>query len=362
MFSMNQINNKIKFNWPLIGNNHIVNFLSKSIINNKLTHAYIFFGPENLGKTTIANYFAQILLCKKKSEKNQTLPCKECLSCQQFNKQEKISKNNLIEFNSTHGDLHILKKEEDKKNISIKQMREFIKILSMSSFLGGYKIGIIKNAHQLSLGAVNTLLKTLEEPKKKTIIILNINNLESIPSTITSRAQIFNFYPVKTDIIYDYLIENHHTPRSQAKNLARLCLGRPALAIKFLQNNEYYQDYLEKSDIFLNSDFGNQQEKINKIFNSKENSQEAVKIAKKTLNIWQGLMRDLLLLEFGQENLIQHEVDIDKINNLAKNYNLKNNSKKIFDIFKTIEKSKHYLNSNVNPRLVLDNVIMQFFY
>ena len=59
---------KFTFNWPLVGNEHIIEFLSRSISNDKVAGAYIFCGPDNLGKTTVANYFARSLVCENKAE------------------------------------------------------------------------------------------------------------------------------------------------------------------------------------------------------------------------------------------------------------------------------------------------------
>ncbi|MCG2701359.1 hypothetical protein L6267_04280, partial [Candidatus Parcubacteria bacterium] len=124
---------KFTFNWPLAGNSHIIDFLSKSIENDNVSGSYIFCGPDDIGKFTIANYFTKSLVCRQLSAKAGSLPCGQCSPCVQLEK-------------GLHGDVHIIKKQEDKKNISIEQVREFIRILNMASFMDSYKIGIIKNA------------------------------------------------------------------------------------------------------------------------------------------------------------------------------------------------------------------------
>ena len=108
---------KIKFNWPLVGNRHIIEFLTKSISNNKITGSYIFTGPDNLGKTTVANYFARSLICQDTTKG--ILPCGTCPACQQAKK-------------GIYGDISLIKKDKDKKNISIEQIRDFIRTLGLS--------------------------------------------------------------------------------------------------------------------------------------------------------------------------------------------------------------------------------------
>ncbi len=215
-----------KYAWPLVGNKKVVSFLEKSLQNNKLTHCYIFCGQKDLGKSTIAQYFAYNILYPDQ-------PTAEELAVLQ-------------------GDLHILEREEDKKNISIEQVREFTKTLSRGSFLSAYKVGIIKEAECLSEEASNALLKSLEEPTQKTIIILTVSSLDKLLPTIVSRGQILYFYPVSREEIFDYLLKNFKVTRSAAQNISALSLGRPVLAVKLLEDKEYYEVYQIKAKAVLN--------------------------------------------------------------------------------------------------------------
>lgn len=365
-----------KFNWPLVGNEHVIDFLSKSILNEKIVHTYIFLGPEDLGKTTVANYFAKSLLCQKRGKENIILPCDDCSSCQQFkhtpdtfeptpgillnsfSPQEATgAKRDLFKGGDKiiHGDFHLVKKEKDKKNISIEQIRDFIKILGMSSFLGLYKVGVIKDANSLNIEAANALLKILEEPKERVVIILITSSMESIPATIISRSQVINFYPVKNSVIYDYLIKEHKTSRSIAKNLSRVCLGRPALAVKFLKDKDFYEDYMAKVNIFLNftgQDINERIEGVGEIIGSNIYSQESVKLAFKIIEVWQGLVRDLLLLNFSLDDLIQHQIIDEELNKIRNKFKLNN----LLKIAKSFRQAKEYLRANVSPKLVLENI------
>src|SRR3989344_337474 len=159
------------FNWPFFGNKHIIDFLQGGITASNLAHCYVFSGPRDLGKSTVARHFAISLLCDNFANGRGTLPCGQCLSCRQFAKKN-------------HSDVYYLRKLEDKKNIAIDQVREFIRSLSMGSLMGSYKIGIIAQAESLSIEAANALLKTLEEPKRKALVILLTARLAHLPATI----------------------------------------------------------------------------------------------------------------------------------------------------------------------------------
>lgn len=350
--------NKSGFNlkWPLLGNGHIVEFLAKSIASGKVAGSYIFTGPDNLGKTTMANYFAYSLLCQNRSGGRGDLPCGLCPACKQhrFSRKEKIEDG---EETSIHGDLHLIKREKDKKNISIDQVRDFIRTLGMSSFLNSYKIGIIKHAETLSLDAANALLKTLEEPKNKVIIILVTSRPEALPQTIISRSQALRFYPVKADIIYDYLVKVRQANRSAAKNFSRLALGRPALAVKFFEDKDFYDIYLKRVNAFLSfsrEDINGRFSLIEELLGEKATGPESSRLAKRIIEIWQGLVRDLLLLHFGEGNLIQHEVVIKELERERSRFNLT----ALIGLNDRLRQTEDYLRANVNPKMALENLAM----
>lgn len=334
----------VKSNWPIVGNGHIFEFLTKSLAKNNISGSYIFTGPVNLGKTTAAHFFAQSLVCE--SGDRLILPCGKCPACKQA-------------VRGIHSDIYLIKRAEDKKNISVEQIRDFIRNLSLSSFLNSYKIGIIKGAENLSEGAVNALLKTLEEPKIKVVIILTAVDLEILPKTILSRSQILRFRAVASDVIYDELIKNHEAKRSQAKNFSRLSAGRPALALKFLEDKEYYKSYetCVKSFVgLLDSDINSRFKAIENVLGKEARGPEAVKLAAGLISIWRNLARDLMLLELNLADLIQHQAFIKELEPLKNKLNLK----ALLNLIYVLRQSRQYLAANVNPRLALENVAVSF--
>jgi len=334
----------VKLNWPLIGNSHIFEFLAKSLANQNVSGSYIFTGPAGLGKATAANFFAKSLVCEAGGRS--ALPCGECPACSQAAR-------------NIHSDIYLIEKQPDKKNISIEQVRDFIRSLGLSSFLNSYKIGIIKGAETLSEGAVNALLKTLEEPKAKVVIILTVTNFEVLPKTIISRSQILRFQPVKSGVIYDDLIKNHGAQRSQAKNFSRLSAGRPALALKFLEDKEYYESYRTEVQSFiklLSSDLNERFKAVEDVLSKNARGQEAVKSAGKIIDVWQNLARDLMLLDLNLADLIQHEVFAEELAAVKNKLNLKS----LLSLISVLKQAKAYLANNVNPKLTLENVAASF--
>lgn len=339
-----------KKGWPLAGNVKITDFLEKSITNGKIVNTYIFLGLKDLGKTAAAVYFAKSLLCQKQKPGIFSLPCGSCSSCRQMQNSGKEEKG----FETLHGDFHLVRKEEGKKNISIEQIREFIRILEMSSFSNSYKVGIIKDADDLSEGAANALLKTLEEPRPKVVVILTAARLEKIPATIVSRSQVLHFLPVPVATIYDYLVKDLGCPRGEAKNISRLSLGRPALAAKFFEDRDFYQSYLEKTETFLQFFKNNLNDRLTAVgaISAAGDEESKAETALGILNVWQGILRDLILLNSNNGDLIQHEPWREKLEKISGGLN-GGSLKKISESLALGEK---YVRANVNPRLVLENI------
>jgi DNA polymerase III gamma/tau subunit len=224
----------------------------------------------------------------------------------------------------------------------------------MSSFLNSYKVGIIKEADELSAEAANALLKTLEEPRPKVVVILTAARREKIPLTILSRSQVLRFQPVPGSLIYDYLVADFNCPRTFAKDLSRLCLGRPARAVKFFEDREFYQEYLEKTGMFLDffqKNFNERITQVEKIFSGKEDEEKAEK-ALNILTVWQGLARDLLLLSANNGDLIQHEPLRAKLENLKTGLS----GARWLAIGESLKQGEKYLRASVNPKLVLENI------
>lgn len=347
---MDSMNNKIE--WPLVGNSHISGFLSRIIDGGDVSGTYIFSGPDNLGKTSTALFFSQVLLCEQKS--GNVLPCNKCASCKKFlTRHDDLDEQ--MDLSAPHSDLYLIKKEKDKKNISIEQIRDFIRSLSMSSFLNSYKIGVIKHADALSENAFNALLKTLEEPREKVIVILITSDIELLPATIVSRSKVLRFGLVSSDLIYDDLINKHKASRSEAKNFSRVCLGRPALAVKFLEDRDFRDAYFERVDGFLkilNQNINERIMSVGEMIGSKNIGQENVVLAERIIQIWQGIARDLLLMEFNNKNLVQHEIVNQELEKT------KIGTGRIINLMNSLKQGQKYLRANVNPKLVLENIVI----
>ena len=153
----------------LIGHKKQLEFLKNKLELNQLSHAYIFSGPKEIGKKTLAIEFAELLNCK--------FP--DLLTVESINSTSSI------------------KNKKDCLEIDIGQIRDVQKFLSLKSYNGGFKIVIVDNAERMNVEAQNCFLKDMEEPKGKTLIILISSKPDILLPTIFSRCQSLKFFKPK---------------------------------------------------------------------------------------------------------------------------------------------------------------------
>ena len=156
----------------IVDQKFITDTLKESIINNKISHAYIFSGPKGTGKTSTAKVFAKAINCENPVDGE---PCCKCDSCLNFDKSSDI-----IELDAA-------------SNNKVEDIREIVNNVKLSPAGSKFKIYIIDEVHMLTPSAANAFLLTLEEPPSHAIFILATTNPESLPQTILSRCQQFAF-------------------------------------------------------------------------------------------------------------------------------------------------------------------------
>ena len=170
----------------VVGQETIVKTLKNEIINNKLSHAYLFTGPRGTGKTSIAKIFAKTINCL---DHENGVPCEKCVICTQINNKQFTD---IIEIDAA-------------SNNGVDEIREIRNKVSLVPGEGKYKVYIIDEVHMLTTGAFNALLKTLEEPPAHIIFILATTEPHKIPETILSRCQRFDFKRIADTSIVERL-------------------------------------------------------------------------------------------------------------------------------------------------------------
>lgn len=205
----------------IIGHESIIQHLQNAISAQKISHAYIFYGEEGMGKKTLANAFAKTLQCEEHGIRS----CDRCKSCMQAD-------------SGNHPD--IIRVTHEKYSIGVDDIRIQVNAdILVKPYDSRYKIYIIDDADKLTEQAQNALLKTLEEPPEYAVLLLLVSNLTSLLPTILSRCVQLNLKPVDKTVIKDFLMEQHKIPDYKAEVAAAFSSGNVGKAIKYASSEDF---------------------------------------------------------------------------------------------------------------------------
>ncbi|KAB7704001.1 DNA polymerase III subunit gamma/tau [Bacillus aerolatus] len=166
----------------VVGQEHITKTLQNALLQQKISHAYLFSGPRGTGKTSAAKILAKAVNCEQAPTVE---PCNECASC----------------WGITDGSIQDVIEIDAASNNGVDEIRDIRDKVKYAPSAAKYKVYIIDEVHMLSTGAFNALLKTLEEPPKHVIFILATTEPHKIPLTIISRCQRFDFKRITSQAI-----------------------------------------------------------------------------------------------------------------------------------------------------------------
>jgi DNA polymerase III subunit gamma/tau len=158
----------------VVGQEHVTKTLQNALLQQKISHAYLFSGPRGTGKTSAAKILAKAINCERSPVSE---PCNECSAC----------------LGITNGTISDVLEFDAASNSRVEEMRDVLDKVKFAPTSVNYKVYIIDEVHMLSISAFNALLKTLEEPPKHVIFILATTEPHKIPLTIISRCQRFDF-------------------------------------------------------------------------------------------------------------------------------------------------------------------------
>ena len=204
------------------GQEKAIHILQCAIQNRHIAHAYLFAGPEGVGKKRTALALAQYLNCAA-PDLNTFTSCGNCPSC-------------IQSVSGSQPDILML--EPDGASIKIEQIRTLLSKVSLRSYENAYKVIIINDAHLMTEQAANCLLKTLEEPTDNTVFILITAQVQNLPVTILSRCQQISFHLLSPSVIQDILQKLHPERQSQIGLVTALAKGSVSTAENLLANEE----------------------------------------------------------------------------------------------------------------------------
>jgi DNA polymerase-3 subunit delta' len=175
------------------GHDRIAATLRSNLRNGRFPHAFLFVGPEGIGKRTFARTLAKALLCERNPE-SMLEPCGECTGCRQVEA-------------STHPDLLEASRPEDRQELPIRVIRDLCGEFALKPARGTRKVAIIDDVDDMNDEAANAFLKTLEEPPPGAVLILIGTSADLLLATIVSRCQVIRFEPLPEPVLAELLLE-----------------------------------------------------------------------------------------------------------------------------------------------------------
>ena len=189
----------------------------------RMPHALILNGLEGVGADHLAFALAYRMLC---NDVDKGIPCGQCSGC-------------LTLKAGSHPDFYHVAPEEKSKVIKVDQIRSLCESVAKTSQQGAWKVAIISPAEAMHTAAANALLKSLEEPEPKTLILLVATRLSAIPMTIRSRCQIESLRIPETSIAEQWLSQQVENKQIDLSELLTIANGQPLLALDYVTGSSF---------------------------------------------------------------------------------------------------------------------------
>jgi DNA polymerase-3 subunit delta' len=317
--------------WSLVGHEKVIELLRRGIASGQMAHAYLFTGPPQIGKTTLALAFAQALNCTGDDP-----PCGECSAC------HKIA-------HGTHPDVRLLDSQEGA--IKINHIRALQREAVLSPYEGRWRVYILAGMEQATHEAANCVLKTLEEPPPQVKLILTALEAELLLPTIVSRCQLIHLNPLPLAQIQQALQERWGAEEERARLLAHLSGGRMGWAVIAHQNGAV----LTRRSQWLARILAIVEEgRVGRLAVAYQLSRAPDQVPE-VLNLWLSWWRDLLLVKEGCPEAVTNIDQEAVLRGKAQRYSLR----QIQEIIRAIQEAARQLEQNVNPRLALEVLLLR---
>jgi DNA polymerase-3 subunit delta' len=338
----------------IVGQEKPVRLLSNIIQKGKIPHALLFTGIEGVGKREAANVFAMACNCLAATFPNQTFsdqgidherearppsPCGACKSCRKI-------------ISGNHPD--VISIQPEKAHIRIGQIRDLRHMLAMKPYEARYRVVIISDAHTLNPGASNALLKVLEEPPDRTVLVLTAYHLHDLLPTIASRCQHIRFNPISHDALTNVLVTKEGISAREADLLATLAKGSLTGALSLVTSG-WIEQRAWILRMIAKEPAG--QSPLNRVTTllafSEKLAQEKDRLenALEILKIW---FRDLMIYQLSPDMIVNKD-----LSHTLKRLSEETAMNDLLSAYETIQSAQEKINGNANPRLTLDVMMMK---
>ena len=368
----------------VLGQQHIKSHLAKTVKSGKIPHTQLFIGKTGSGLLALALSYANEILCQSYDEKSDAYTsCKNKMNklahtdlhfVYTVNTNEGVKKNPISDnfasswrnfvFNNSYSSLYdwyqFIGIEKKQGNISKHEAVSISKKLSLKSYEGGYKVLIIWMAEKMNNECANQLLKLIEEPPEKTVVLLLTENVEIILDTIKSRCQKLHIPSLAEEEIYQELVDAYSLKSSEAKKISHQSNGDFNKALQIIKEDNKDVLFEDLFVLWVRTAFKAKKNKeaVNGLFHwSEKIAEEGRETQKRFLNFCLEIFRQAMLKNYNAESLIYFQshdgnFSFDKFSA----YIHQNN---ILDIREALEKAIYHIERNGNAKIIFTDVSIQ---
>jgi len=327
--------------WNVYGHDWVVDLLSSHVAGKRWRQAYLFVGPEGVGRRTLALRFAQALNCTQPPEPGGY--CGVCRDCRQIAAMQ-------------HPDLSLVVPDEGHQDILIDQIRDLQHTIALAPYASAYRIALLPDFQHVTDQAQNALLKTLEEPPDKVILLLTVNAIERLLPTVISRCEVIRLRPASIGDTQQFLHETRGLEPEQAALIAHLSSGRIGTAIRMAENPEILASRQEWIEKFLDLLPAKRYERFKAAEELSKSYDTARTNAIEAISFWLSFWRDVFVRASGTAlPLVNVDLAAQVEETAAK---ITESSARALVI--AHEEALQHLDSNVNVRLLLETLMLKW--
>ncbi|MCK9355851.1 MAG: hypothetical protein M0R22_01700 [Dehalococcoidia bacterium] len=335
--------------WRTLGQESTIERFSRSIRDNAIHHAYLFVGPEHVGKRTLALDLACALNCDASNR-----PCGECGTCRRIVEGKHPDVHAItLDAAGTPEDVEVVEQDRRRTRISTEQIEDLQHASTLPPFEGRWKVLLVENADRMSAEAGNRILKTLEEPPPHIVWMLLAEDENRLLDTVVSRCQRVDVKPLPPAQLERHLMTAHGVPEERARLLARVSRGRTGWALSALADDSVAAARASRIESMIQLVQMTYTARFDVSRETDVLYRRDSRAVLETLDIWTTWWRDLLLVKTGCAESV---VNVDYLNDLNEQAG-RLGLEQIRDFVGKLNTTRQDLDLNVVSRLVFDSLV-----
>lgn len=341
--------------WRTIGNESAVRQLQGAVRKDRVSHAYLFTGPDQVGKRTLAMDLARALCCVKQRDldTNDFPPCGDCTACDRV---ERFAHPDvrLINANTPTSADADAQAAEKRVLIPIALISDIHSEAMLEPYESDYRIFVIDGANMMTPEAANSLLKTLEEPQPAVRLLLTAPSQTQLPATIVSRCHTISLRSVPVDTIRDALATTLGASDEQARDLAALSGGNPGWAVAAFNDPSLVDSARQSASRIVTTLQSGLEQRFEYARNMADEFRRDKQVASQEVTRWTQIVRDLAFVKHGMADKVPEIHDHAQLEMLADQLS----DEDIGMLLSATEEARNALSSNVMPQLAFETMML----